>query len=638
MDSPIFYITLVLALGIIAQWTAWRFRLPSILLLLAFGFGAGQVFDLRIDNYLGSGGDAANSMSERLILDMVGLCVAIILFEGGLTLKFSELRQSGVSVLRMCTVGVLVAFVATTAFLMYCVPLDWTFSEVGLNWRIAAVMGAILVVTGPTVIAPLLRHIQPSRKIGSIVKWEGIVVDPIGAILAVLVFQVALSDDAAMAKHEVLVAFVKTILVGGVIAFILAKAIEMALKHHWIPDFLHSVFLLSVVAVSFSLSNLIQPESGLLTVTVLGIALANQKSVSVKHILEFKENLRVLIISVLFIVLSGRIEWHRLVDALPGGLALLAVLILIVRPVSVIIANAFTKKLDFKEQLFLSTLAPRGIVAAAVTSIFALEFVHVIHDRKVRFSPELGEQIISQAEMMEPLVFIVIVGTVTFYGLLAAPLARRLGISKKNPMGVLFAGATPWARLVAKELQRDGHDVLMLDTNYSNVAAATVEGIPATRANILSEYVEEELDLAGLGMLIATTANDEVNSLAAKEFTHIFGSANVWQIAPYDDGAHHTTAVAASLRGRICFPGRPSHSELDEFVAGGAVIKKTTLSEQYTYDDFVERYLHIAIVLFLDSPEKGLRPATEEMRDPGAGTTIFALTIPQETPSSCIDL
>ena len=624
MDSPIFYITLVLALGIIAQWVAWRFRLPSILLLLAFGYAAGQIFGLKVDDYLGEN-------SQRLILDVVGLCVAIILFEGGLTLKFSELKQSGASVLRICTVGVAVAFAATTALCMYILPLNWEFTEFGLNWRVASVMGAILVVTGPTVIAPLLRHIQPSKNIGSIVKWEGIVVDPIGAILAVLLFQVALANDADSAKSVVMISFLKTVLVGGVIAFLLAKGIEMLLKYHLIPDFLHSVFLLSVVAISFTLSNMIQHESGLLTVTVLGIALANQKSVSVKHILEFKENLRVLIISVLFIVLSGRIEGERLVAALPAGLTLLIGLIVIVRPLTIFIANLFTRKLTFKEQFFLSMMAPRGIVAAAVTSIFALEFLHVMRDGHVNWSPELSEQIRFQAEMMEPIVFIVIVGTVMFYGLFAAPLAKRLGISKKNPMGILFAGAEPWARMIAKELIKEGHDVLMLDTNYSRVAAATMEGIPATRANILSEYVEEELDLAGLGQLMCTTANDEINSLAAKEFTHLFGSANVWQIAPDDDGAHHTTAVSASLRGRICFPGRPSHDDLEEFVESGAILKKTTLSEQYTYQDFVERYLHSAIVLFLDTPDKGLRPAADDMKDPGPGTTIFALTIPSES-------
>jgi len=398
MDSPLLYITLVLALGIVAQWSAWRFRLPSILLLLAFGFGAGQIFDLKVDNYLGENAD-------KLILDIAGLCVAIILFEGGLTLKFSELKQSGASVVRMCTIGVAVAFVATTAFCMYAMPLDWGFAEVGLNWRIAAVMGAILVVTGPTVVSPLLRHIQPNRKIGSIVKWEGIVVDPIGAVLAVLVFQVALAPDIEVAKTEVIWAFARTIMVGGFIAYLIAKGIEKLLKYHLIPDYLHPVFLLCVVAVSFTTSNLIQTESGLLTVTVLGMVLANQKSVSVKHILEFKENLQLLIISGLFIVLSGRIEGERLVEALPGGIALLIFLIVIVRPASVFIANLFTRKLSFKEQIFLSMLAPRGIVAAAVMSLFAIEFSHVIHDGQVRFSQELSETISKQASAMEPYVF-----------------------------------------------------------------------------------------------------------------------------------------------------------------------------------------------------------------------------------------
>lgn len=617
MDSPLLYVTFVLALGIIAQWLAWRLRFPSILLLLAFGFIAGQFLDLKIDNYLG--GD-----SNKLILDLVGLCVAIILFEGGLTLKFSELRQSGGAVLRMCTLGVLVSFVITTAFCMYALPLSADFSVIGLNWRIAAVLGAILVVTGPTVISPLLRHIKPSRKIGSIVKWEGIVVDPIGAIMAVLLFQIALADSRVEAQQEVLMAFGKTILVGGIIAFLLAKGIEMMLKYHLIPDFLHSVFILSVVAISFTASNLVQAESGLLTVTVMGIVLANQKSVSVKHILEFKENLRVLIISALFIVLSGRIEASRLIDALPGGIALLLALILVVRPLSVFLANVFSKSLNFSEMLFLSFLAPRGIVAAAVTSIFALEFNHVIKDNLVNYEEVLNKEILAQADMMEPIVFIVIVGTVTFYGLLAAPLARILGVSKKNPTGVLFAGAASWARAVALELQKEGHDVLMLDTNYSRVSAAKVAGIPALYANILSEYVEEEVELGGLGMLIATTGNDEVNSLATQQFIHTFGSANVWQLAPGDDDDHHTTAVAQNLRAQVCFPNRPNLDELNGLIDSGATVKKTSLSEQYTFEDFNEQYEDSAIVLFVAN-EKGLRPTTNAMKEPSSGSTLFFL-------------
>ena len=601
------YLTIMLGLGILAQWSAWRFKLPSILLLLAFGFGAQLLFSISINDFLNE------ELGNKLLLPVVGLSVALILFEGGLTLKFSELKESGAPVLRLCTFGVLISFVLTTAIGIYI--FNW-------HWQVAAILGSILVVTGPTVIAPLIRHIKPSRKVGSIVKWEGIVVDPIGAIMAVLIFQAAVAGDWDSARAAVIESLVKTLIVGLVFAFILAKAIEFALRKHYIPDFLHSVFIISVIAIAFAASNSIVHESGLLTVTVMGIALANQKSVSVKHILEFKEHLRVLIISLLFLVLSGRVNTETLTsETLIQGGILLALLILVVRPLSIFGANLFSKKTTFKEQVFLASLAPRGIVAAAVTSIFALELTQAAKDGLV------PTEIAQQAENLVLITFIVIVGTVAFYGLLAAPLANRLGLASKNPRGVLFAGANTWTRLIAKALHDDGHDVLMLDTNYSNVAAASMAGIPAKRANILSEYVEEELDLTGIGQLLAATNNDEVNSLAAREFTHIFGSKEIWQVAPLDDNAHHTNAVAAHQRGRIMFTDRPNRKKLESLVLNGAIVKKTTISEQYSYQDFLDRNPG-ATMLFLDSEDKGLRPADEHLKKIAPGVSIYALVIP----------
>lgn len=604
--TPLTYFAIVLGLGILAQWLAWKAQLPSILVLLAFGFGMGHFSGVTIDSYLAN---------NDVLLSAVGICVAVILFEGGLTLKFSDLKVSGAPVFRLCTIGVVASFLLTYGACRYILMYDW---------RVASLLGAILVVTGPTVIAPLLRHIKPSRKIGNVVKWEGIIVDPIGAILAVLVYQAAIAGNVDAAKEEILHALGMTLLVGVIMALILAKAIELLLKHHLIPDYLHSVFLLAVTAIAFAASNSIQAESGLLTSTVLGIALANQKSVSVKHILEFKENLRVLIISVLFIILSGRIAISELQDALIPGLILLALLVIIIRPLSVFISNIFSKSVSFKEQVFLSAMAPRGIVAAAVTAIFALEFDHAVHAGKL--SPEIGKV----THQMVPIVFIVIIGTVTIYGLLAAPIARKLGLATKNPRGILFAGAGNWARLAAKALSDDGHDVMMLDTNYDNIARAKLEGMPAQRANILSEYVEEEMDLAGLGQLIASTPNDEVNSLATHHFVHVFGRENIWQVAPMDDDAHHQTAVAGHMRGRICFRSRPQNSSLEKFVAEGAVIKKTTLTEQFTIEDFTALYGEDHILLFHDTEERGLEVAHEKMRTPGPDTTIYALIRQQE--------
>ena len=446
---PLTYLALVLGLGILAQWLAWRFKLPSILLLLAFGFGLSYGTGARIDDYL----------PQDTLLAIVGIFVALILFEGGLTLKFSELREAGVPVLRLCTIGVVVALVAIAFFAR---------TIFGFDWRVATLLGAILVVTGPTVIGPLLRVIKPTRKIGAIVKWEGIVVDPIGAILAVLVFQVAVSGGFEAASETVFLALGKTLLVGVVLAVVVAKLIELLLKHHLIPDFLESVFLLAVVAVAFAASNWFQQESGLLTATVLGIALANQKSVSVREILEFKEHLRVLIISLLFILLSGRVAPLALSEALVPSLFFLAALIIIARPASIFLATIRSKHLKFRERLFLASLAPRGIVAAAVTAIFAIELEHAAHEGR------LPAWIETQAHQLVPIVFLIIIGTVLIYGIAAAPLARALGLASRNPTGVLFAGADRWIRLIGKALHDDGHEVLLLDTKHRLLRAHIV--------------------------------------------------------------------------------------------------------------------------------------------------------------------
>jgi NhaP-type Na+/H+ or K+/H+ antiporter len=611
--SPLVYLTWILALGIGAQWIAWRLKLPSILLLLGFGFAFGRISGVRIDDFL-----AAGDGTSSPLLSVVGLFVAIILFEGGLTLKFRELRESGLPILRLCTVAVALSFGLTTFFMA---------QVLGYDLRIAALIGSILTVTGPTVIAPLLRHVNPTRKMASIVKWEGIVVDPIGAILGVLVFKVAMAPDFEAARTETLGAIGIMIVVGVIGALLLAKAVEFLLEHHWVPDYLQPVFLLSVVAVAFTVSNQIEKEAGLLTVTVLGIALANQRSVSVKHILEFKENLRTLIISSLFLILSGRVAPADLGATLGNGLWLLAFLILIGRPLSVFGSLVFSKNTNLKERTFLALMAPRGIVAAAVTSIFALEFEEAASHG--RFG-ELSPMIVEQSQELVALVFLVIIGTVSIYGLGATPLARRLGLASKNATGILFAGADAWTRMVAKALHDDGHRVMLLDTNYNNVSAAKMLGLDAQRANILSEFAEEELDFNGLGHLVAATPNDEVNSIAAFRFQHQFSRAGVWQLAPVDREGHHREAAAGEIRSQICFSGGPGHEELAALVAGGAQMKKTQLTEFYDFGQFQSANPGAVVMFLADS--RGLKPAPADLTKVSNGTTVFAL-VPAAIPA-----
>ncbi|MCA9171339.1 MAG: cation:proton antiporter, partial [Planctomycetales bacterium] len=488
---------------------------------------------------------------------------------------------------------------------------------VGLDRRVAVLLGAILVVTGPTVIGPLLRHVRPNRRVSSILKWEGIVIDPIGAVLALLVFESVVHGES---QHTIGL-LLKIIAIGVIIGGALAAAFVWLMQHYWIPDFLHNPALLAAAMVAFTASNQLAPESGLLTVTVLGVALANQRRVDVRHMLEFKENLRVLLISGLFILLAARIRMSDLLQLGWGGVAFVLLLILVVRPVSVYLATLRTE-LTWAERTFLAFLAPRGIVAAAVSSVFALELA------------KSGEGTsLAGFQQIVPLTFLVIVGTVTCYGLGAVPLARWLKIASANPQGILFAGAAPWVRQIAGALQAEGIAVMLVDTNYSNVSAARQAGLEATCMSIVSESVEE-MDFGGIGRLLAMTSNDDLNTLATHEFTAEFGSANVFQLA-------HRAAVSEKRTGesrpggRLLFDTTATFTQLSQRFAAGATIKVTSITPEFTFEDFRLRYGSSALVLFVYTETRQLIvAATDETCRPSAGQLLIALIDPPSEHAS----
>ncbi|MGC9515511.1 cation:proton antiporter, partial [Methanocrinis sp.] len=465
-------------LGIVAQWLAWRLGLPSILVLLIFGLGAGPITGLLDpDQILGP-----------LLVPMVSLSVAVILFEGGLNLKIGELREIGTVVRNLITVGVLVTWVGSTiaAHLI-----------LGLDPYIAILFGSILVVTGPTVILPMLLQVRPNGRVGNVAKWEGIMNDPIGAMLAVLVFQAIAMGGAGSATTATILGIMNTVFVGVLVGVAGEVLLIQFLKRYWIPDYLQNPVALMMVVAVFTISEQFQIESGLFAVTLMGVALANQRAVAVKHIIEFKENLRVLLISALFIVLAGRLSIADLEYIDGYSLLFLGVLMLIVRPAAVIIST-WGARLRWQELVFLSWMAPRGIVAASVSSVFALRLA------------EIG---FGQAELLAPLTFFVIIGTVAVYGIGAAPLACWLGLATSNPQGVLIVGAHPQARRIALALQRAGVKVLIVDSNYSQISQAYEAGLPTYHGNIMADHVLEEIDLEGMGYLMALTSNDKANSL-----------------------------------------------------------------------------------------------------------------------------
>lgn len=596
------YLASVLALGVFAQWLAWRTRLPAIVLLLFFGFALG----------LGVG-KPEEFLGDKALLPAVSLAVGVILFEGGLSLRFKEIEETASVVFRLVTVGLLATWAMTT------VAAHWLMD---FSWPIAALLGALLTVSGPTVVLPLLRLVRPTGRIGTVIKWEGIVNDPIGAVLAALVFEVVAHGVSPSGSA---LALAKTIGVGLLLGGGAAILVVQMLKRFLAPDFLQNPLILAIVVLVFAASNWLQAESGLVTVTVFGLALANQSAAPVKHVIEFKENLRTLLISVLFIVLSSRVPigWEQLRDVGWGGLAFVAALILVIRPAATLLATVGSD-LRPRERLLLAWVHPRGIVAAAVASLFAIQLTH---------DPEQA----AEGERLVIATFLAIVGTVFVYGLSLGPLARRLGLSRQDPQGVLFAGASPLVRGIAHTLEKEGVQTLLIDTNPQNVATARMNGLRVHYASIGSDFVLEEIDLGDTGRMLAMTPNDEVNSIAAMEFREMFGSANVYQLAPPAKTSERHRRIPEHLRGRVLFGKELTFETLQKRLDGGATLKKTTLTDDYNFKDFVAKYGESAIVLFAFPESGGLRIATaDKPLELKPDTKIIALVDPPEgdTPAS----
>ncbi len=606
------YLAMIPALGITAQWIAWRTRLPGILLLLLFGMALGHFIEP--DDFLQDLTGGNNLAGPRLLFPLVSLSVAVIMLEGGLSLNLKELREAGHSAFRLCTIGAVISCTGVTIAAHYILE---------FGWRLSLLLGAILVVTGPTVIGPLLRQVRPSKRVGTTLKWEGIVIDPIGAVLAVLVFdQLMMHIDQPSLGSAAFMLF-ETAVVGTGLGIGAGLILAFAFRHYLIPDHLQGVASLAIGLLIFAVSDHIASESGLISVTVLGLWLSNSNSLNVESIIEFKENLRTLLIGCLFIVLGSRVNIDEVISIGLPGLVFLAVLILLVRPASVYLSLIGTS-LDLREKAFIAGMAPRGIVAAAVSSVFALQMESLPADLTIE-----------DANHLDTVTFLVIFGTVATYGFAASPLAKLLGLSREKNDGILIAGSDAWTRDFAQEFKKLGLPVLLVDTNYNKVAKAKIAGLDAICANILNEHVREDLELNWIGKLMALTQNDEVNSLAVRECQTLFGSANLYQLTFRKQNRHSQRGLTRNLMGRELFDSELTYSKIEDIHAVGATFKTTTLSEDYTYRDFLEHYQNGAKLLCVIDEFKNLSVNTvEHQLQPIAGQTIIAIVSSTVIPDS----
>jgi NhaP-type Na+/H+ or K+/H+ antiporter len=580
--------------SLICQWVAWRLRLPAILFLLLAGILLGPSL-----GYLNP-----DALFGDLLLPIVTLAVAVILFEGSLTLKFSELQEHGRMVRNLLIIGVLVTWVVATLAAYLALP---------MSLSIAALFGAIVVVSGPTVIMPLLRAVRPNASINNILKWEGIVVDPIGALLAVLVFEfVRASSSEGAAFAATFKTFGITVLLGTSLGCAAGYLLGQALRKHWLPHFLFNAGTLTFMLGVFAFSNYLEHESGLLTVTVMGIWLANMKGVPVDEILEFKESLSVLLISGLFIILAAQIELEAIYSLGVGAIVVLAALLFIARPAAVFL-SAIGTDLSWQEKTFLSWIAPRGIVAAAVSALFA---------------HRLEQKGIEEASMLVPLIFSVIIVTVVLQSFSARIFAQALGVREPDSNGFIFIGANPMARMLAKAFNDRGIHVTLCDSNWENLRAARMENLSVYYGNPASEHAENNLDLTGIGHMLAISPYRQMNTHAVYHYLDLFEAGKVMAFSEAAEQTQKANLQAAEKfsQNYNFFEAGLSYAKLASLVSKGATVKTTQLSEAFSYDDYLAKHNGAVTPLFALPPTGGISPLGSASNvQPSASWEIIAL-------------
>ncbi len=504
--------------GVVAQWIAWRYRLPAIVLLFALGLAVGP----------GLGLLHPSASLGGYLQPMVSLAVAIIVFEGGLALDFRELRAAGEGVLRLTALAL---------------PINWCLGTLAahffgrLGWGPALLFGAITVVTGPTVVLPLLRHTRLQQRTASFLRWEAILNDPVGAILATLVLQILLVSGGAHATQFGVIAGRLLLSIGasallGVLPALLVRALFL---RDLMPEILKTPVLLALALSVFVLGNQIMDGAGLMAATALGMALANLGVPGLADLRRFKESLVVLVVSALFITLTadlqravlGRLSWPIL------GLTLSV--LFVVRPAAIVIST-LRSNLTGAERLLAAWIAPRGIVAAAVAGVAGLR---------------LQQAGYPSAALVTPSVFAVIAATMVLHGFSLRPLARRLKLTLSDEPGIAIVGASAWSTDLAAALQQAGARVMLVDTFPGALDAARAASIPVLQAEILSQHGAERFEDSPVDYLIAATPDAIYNGLLCARLAPELGRERVFQPSPGPGGIDRYRGLSRDARGKL---------------------------------------------------------------------------------------
>jgi NhaP-type Na+/H+ or K+/H+ antiporter len=525
-DDVLLGLGLVLVLAVGAQLVARLLRLPAIVVLLPTGFAAGAATDVV---------QPAELLGD-LYQPFVSIAVGVILFEAGLRLQLGLVAHDARKlVAKLVLLGGLVTWLA--------VALTTALLEDSMDRRVALLIGAILVVSGPTVVLPLLSFVRPAPKVRALLTWEGVLVDPVGALLGVLVFHAAASGGR-WHPGEMLLSIVVGLAVGVLASQLLRILLQEAQRRA--PRQVVPVTLAVVVGALVG-ADLLRDDAGFVATTAMGMLFANQRVIDTSLMLDFQQTLVQLLVGVLFILIAASVSPDDVVDVLPQALALVAVMVLVIRPAAVALATR-RAGLPLRERAFLAWMAPRGIVAGASASAFALQ---------------LTQQGVPGAEQILPIVFVVIFGTVALYGLTAAPVARRLGVAGSGGRLALVVGGHDWALRVGTALQAAGVGVRVWTGDAREREAARAAGLEADRGRMMVDAITREAELDEVTDAFVLTRSDDFNALAAAELRVELGHQHVHRLAPHPE--------SPSLLSPLHEPGLlPGYEELERAFAEGA--------------------------------------------------------------------
>lgn len=601
-------IALIAGSGAAAQWLAWRLRWPSIVLMMGAGLLLGPVAALLLGAPILDPGEAFGSF----LRPMIALAVAVILFEGGITLNFRELRDASTPVLRMVFLGF---------------PLGWGFAALclhylaGLAWDLSAMIGALLTTTGPTVVLPLLRQAKLPGRVASVLKWEGIVNDPIGAIAAVFVYEAIHQTSLGHELSAAMGFLVFGAVIGGILGFAFGTGLSQSFRRGWVPEPMKAPLVLASVLVCFAVADSLASETGLVAVTVFGLVVANSRLASIEEMRRFKEGIASILVASVFVVLAAQVTSGDILALNLGHFAFIAVFILIARPLSVVLAT-LGSGLSKSETAFIGFIGPRGVVAAAAAGHLSVSLVAA------------GRE---DAAILAPLVFATIFVSVFGCGFLVAPLARGLKLSETGPERLLLVGANPWSLGLAEALARADIPVTIADTSWRRLKAARLAGHDVYYGEVLSEVADWRLEPSRFAGLLAVTPNDAYNALVCIEYAPEFGRSHVFQLSGYDgsadngNGEDDPRAIAYTARGRtVIRRGRGYESLARDWWAGWR-FRTTTLSDEYNLEQCLADDGEDSDLILARRPNGTITILGPGKQAPAlSGTVLIRFALPQE--------